>query len=81
MPFQKGHKKHGGRAKGHKETLEARLSEDILFSYKKMGGKQALLTWGTKNQDEFFKFLKQTMSTKKVSSNDKEIKFVEDLKK
>lgn len=80
MPFAKGHKKHGGRTKGSKETLESRLSDDILYAYKKMGNKQALLDWGTKNPDDFFKFLKQTMSTRKQTSNDKEIKFVEDLK-
>ena len=81
MPFPKGHAKAGGKRKGFKESLETTVSTDILYAYKKMGGKTALLEWGESNKDEFFKFLKQNMANRKTSGNDKDIRFVEDLRK
>ena len=55
MGAPKGHKKHGGRAKGTPNKLTKTAREAFQLAFEACGGANNLTTWAQENPTEFFK--------------------------
>lgn len=84
MPFQKGHKKHGGIEKGtkHVDSVDKNLKADVFWVYKELGGRTALLGWAQNpkgSNPKFWEMLSKVVGTTgKIESKDKRKVFFDD---
>lgn len=64
MPFQPGVSGNAaGRPKGSQNKSTASVKAALCEAFEKMGGVPALLAWGKKNPEEFYKIWAKMMPT------------------
>lgn len=54
MPFEKGHRRTGGRKKGTPNRTSAEIKAVIAEAFDELGGVAALVAWARRNPDFFY---------------------------
>jgi len=63
MPFEKGHKKIGGRKKGSVNVRTVQAKEALSQAFADLGGVPALVEWAQKNPTDFYRIWSKILPT------------------